>query len=317
MLTVIATVFAIFYTSTGGFYAVALMDTIQLGIIIVGIMILGPVIGVVKAGGLQVIADTYTAMGSSITNPFSNGLSSGAIGFLLAYLLSVPGDPSIPQRALAGKDDKTVRGAFNTAGFISLAFGIFVILIGTSAYVLAPGLENPEFALVHFIINNYPVALKGLTLIGVFGAVISSFDSFLVLATTHIIYDLGSVFNIKADEKATKKIMSYSTVIIGIIGLIIALYIQSLFTYLYMVLSVIGAALVPVFIAALYFEEKTTSTAANASMVVGTLITAMLYLIFGYDVPLGDPVFLGIISSTLTLIVVSAFTNKSKKTKIV
>lgn len=312
MLTVIVTIFAIFYTSTGGFYAVALMDTIQLGIIVMGIMVLGPIIGLVKAGGLKVIADIYTSMGSSITNPFANGLSSGAIGFLLAYLLSVPGDPSIPQRALSGKDDKTTKRAFNTAGFMSLAFGVLIILIGTSAYVLAPDLENPEFALVHFIINNYPVVLKGLTLIGVLGAVISSFDSFLVLATTHIIYDLGSVFNIKSDEKTTKKIMSLSTVILGIIALIIALYIQSLFTYLYMVLSVVGAALVPVFIAALYFQEKTTSTAANASMIVGTVVTGVLYLIFGYNVPLGDPVFLGIISSTLTLIVVSVFTNKKQ-----
>lgn len=63
-----------------------------------------------------------------------------------------------------------------------------------------------------------------------------------------------------------------------------------------MVLSVVGAALVPVFIAALYFQEKTTSTAANASMIVGTVVTGVLYLIFGYNVPLGDPVFLGIIS---------------------
>lgn len=132
------------------------------------------------------------------------------------------------------------------------------------------------------------------------------------MATTHIIYDLGSVFNIKSDEKTTKKIMSLSTVILGIIALIIALYIQSLFTYLYMVLSVVGAALVPVFIAALYFQEKTTSTAANASMILGTAVTGVLYLIFGYNVPLGDPVFLGIISSTLTLIVVSVFTNKKQ-----
>lgn len=317
MLTVIATILAIFYTSMGGLYAVAMMDTIQLGIIIIGIIILGPIIGITNAGGFQVIADTYTSIGSSITNPLANGISAGSLGFFLAYFLTVPADPAMPQRALAGKSDKTVKTAFIISGFMGLIFGISLILIGGSAYTLFPGLENPELALIHFITNNYPTVLKGITIVGVFGAVISSFDSFLVLATTHIIYDLGEVFNINLDEKKMNKILSYATVVIGIVGLIIALYIQSLFAYLYMVFSIVGSALVPTLLGGLFFEDKTTSIAANASMIVGVLVPAVLYLTVGYDVFLGDPVFLGIISSTLTLIIVSMFTNKNKERKVV
>lgn len=72
----------------------------------------------------------------------------------------------------------------------------------------------------------------------------------------------------------------------------------------------VGSALVPALIGGLYFEDKVSSLAANASMIVGTLVPATLYLTVGYDVFLGDPVFLGIISSTATLFLVSIFTKK-------
>lgn len=312
-LTAIATLLAIFYTSTGGLYAVVWMDTIQLGIIIVGIIIIGPIIGMSQAGGFQNIAQTYTAMGSSITNPFYNGISSGALGFFMAYFLTVPADPAMPQRSLAGKNDKVVKNAFLTAGVLALVFGAALVMIGGATFTLAPGLENPELALVYFIANYYPPILKGITIVGVFGAIMSSFDSFLVLATTHIVYDLGTSFNLDINEKTMNKVLSYSTVVIGLIGLVIALYIQSLFTYLYMVFSIVGSSLVPALIGGLYFEDKVSSIAANASMIIGALVPAVLYLTVGYDVFLGDPVFLGIISSTLSLIIISIFTNKKDK----
>lgn len=312
-LTAIATLLAIFYTSTGGLYAVVWMDTIQLGIIIVGIIILGPIIGITQAGGFQNIAQTYTAMGSSMTNPFVNGISSGALGFFLAYFLTVPADPAMPQRALAGKNDKVVKNAFMVSAVLALVFGASLILIGGATFTLAPGLENPELAMVYFISNYYPPILKGLTIVGVFGAIMSSFDSFLVLATTHIVYDLGTSFNLNINEKTMNKVLSYSTVVIGVIGLLIALYIQSLFAYLYMVFSIVGSALVPTLIGGLFFEDKVTSIAANASMIIGAVVPGVLYLTVGYDVFLGDPVFLGIISSTLALVLISIFTNKKEK----
>lgn len=314
MLTVIVTLMAIFYTSTGGLYAVVWMDTIQLMIIIVGIIVLGPVLGLFKTGGLQVIEQSFAAVGKSITNPFLNGISSGSLGFFLAYFLTVPGDPAMPQRALAGKNNNVVKRAFKLAALLGVIFGASLILIGGSTFALSPGLANPEYALVHFISKYYPPVLKGITMVGVFGAIMSSFDSFLVLATTHIVYDIGQELKFDIDEKVMKKILSYSTVVIGLIGLVIALYISSLFNYLYMVFSIVGSTFVPAFIGGLFFQEKISSLAANTSMVVGALVPAILYLTVGYDVFLGDPVFIGIFASTITLIVMSIVTKRKPET---
>ena len=97
--------------------------------------------------------------------------------------------------------------------------------------------------------------------------------------------------------------MPILTIIIGVIGIIIALFITSLLDYLTAVFSIVGSALVPVLVAALFFREKTSKTAAMLSIILGGGIPAILFFTVGYDVPLGDPTFMGVGAAVITLIV--------------
>lgn len=301
--TAIAAAVCILYTSIGGFYAVVWTDVVQFAIMIFGIVILGPIIGLNNAGGFEAVSTAYANIGSSMTNPLINGFSAGSLGYFLAYFLTVPGDPTMPQRALASKDDKSAKVAFYISGGMGFFFGASLLIIGGATFVLMPGLENPEAALPMFILEYYPPVLRGLSISAIVAAIMSSFDSFLILATTHLVYDVGSALDKNISEEQMSKMLPKVTIVIGILGLIIALYISSLFTYLYMVFSIIGSALVPSIIAALYYKDKTSAKAVIASILTGTFVPAVLYLTVGYDVFLGDPVFLGIIASTLVLIV--------------
>lgn len=303
--TIIAALICIAYTSMGGFYAVVWTDVVQLVIMIAGIFFVGPILGLWETGGIEPIAKAYESEGLSITNPFINGVSAASIGFFLAYFLMVPGDPTMPQRALASRDTRSGQTAYFISGFIGFGFGIALIIIGGVIHVLKPGLENPEAALPMFIAEFYPPVIKGLCIAAIIAAVMSSFSAFLILSSTHLIYDLGTSFKKDLSEEKIHKIMPWTTIIIGIIGLIIALYITSLFDYLYMVFSIIASALMPAFMGALFFREKMSKIAGVVSIIVGTLVPAVLYLTVGYDVFLGDPVFLGIISSTVSLVLLS------------
>lgn len=311
LATILAACVCIAFTSMGGFYAVVWTDVAQLVIMIVGTFILGPIIGLNMAGGATPIINAYEAAGMSILNPLQNGINSSAIGFFLAYFLMVPGDPTMPQRALASKDTRSGQLAYYISGAIGFLLGIILIIIGGAAFVVMPGLENPETALPVFIMKYYPPIIKGLSISGIIAAIMSSFSSFLILSSTHLIYDLGSSFKKDIKESSIKKIMPIATIVIGIIGIVIALYITSMFTYLYMVFSVIASAMMPAFMGALFFRDKTSKVAGVSSIVVGTLVPAILYLTVGYDVFLGDPLFLGVISSTGVLILFSIlFKNK-------
>jgi len=182
-------------------------------------------------------------------------------------------------------------------------FGMVLLLLGGIMFVLSPGLENAEAALPLFVLEYYPPVLRGITIAGIIAAIMSSFDSFLILATTHLMYDMGHALKMDVNEDKLKKAMPVATIVIGLVGLVIALFIQSLFTYLYMVFSIVGAALVPSLIAALFFSSKTSKTAIVLSILTGTIVPAGLYLTVGYDVFLGDPVFLGLIASVAVLVI--------------
>ena len=109
---------------------------------------------------------------------------------VLTYFLTSPGDPTMPQRALSAKDAKTARFSFTTTGIIAIFFGVSILIIGGAIHVLMPGVEAKDSVLPLFIATYYPPVIKGICLAGTVAAVMSSFDSFLILATTHIMYDI-------------------------------------------------------------------------------------------------------------------------------
>lgn len=302
MATLIAVLIPIIFTAMGGFFAVVWTDTAQLVIMIVGIFILGPIIGISAAGGLDEITSAYAAEGLTLTNPLANGISSGMIGVALAYVLCCPGDPTMPQRALSAKDNGTATFSFTISGIIAFLFGGALLVIGGAAHVLIPGLESSDAALPMLVLKYYPPVVKGIAIAGMIAAIMSSFDSFLILATTHIMYDIGRVINPELSEEKIHKSLPILTVVLGIVGALVALFISSLLTYLSAVFSIVGSSLVPVLVAALYFKEKTSKKAATASVIVGAAVPTALFFTVGYDVLLGDPVFWGLFASIAVLV---------------
>lgn len=303
LMTIIAVLIPIAFTAMGGFFAVVWTDTLQLVIMILGIFILGPIIGLNAAGGLDTVVATYESEGLTMTNPLINGVSSGMIGLALSYVLCCPGDPTMPQRALSAKDDETATFSFTVSGIIAFAFGIGLLLIGGAAHVLLPGMESTDAALPMLVLNYYPPVIKGLAIAGMIAAIMSSFDSFLILATTHIMYDIGTLVKPDLTEEQIQKALPKLTVILGIVGAMVALFITSLLDYLSAVFSIVGSSLVPVLVAALYFKEKTSKKAALWSVIVGAVVPAVLFFTVGYNVILGDPVFLGLFSAIAVLVV--------------
>lgn len=314
--TTIATLVCITFTAVGGMFAVVWTDTAQLVIMIVGLFILGPIIGIASAGGADAVSAGVAEQGLSMTDPLANGFSPAMLGFTLSYFLACPGDPTMPQRVLSARTDGTAKFSFIISGCCAVLFTLSLLFMGSSIITLIPGIDNSDAALPLFIVKYYPPVLKGIAIAGIIAAVMSSFSSFLILATTHITYDIGQVVKEDLDEKTINKIMPVLTVVIGIFGLIIALFISSLLGYLSMVFSIVGSSLVPVLFAALYFREKTSKTAAILSVIVGAVVPAVLFLTKGYDVFLGDPVFIGLFSSVAVLVIGSLIL-KDKPTKAI
>lgn len=304
LATVIAAAISIAYTAMGGFYAVVWTDVAQLGIMLLGVFIIGPIVGLnLIDGGMDTVVETYASEGMTITNPLSGGFTLAILGTILTYFLTSPGDPTMPQRALSAKTSVIARTSFIITGIIAFLMGATLLVLGGAIHVAMPGVEPKDSVLPLFIATHYPPIIKGICLAGIVAAVMSSFDSFLILATTHIMYDIGQSVNPDLKDEKIAKALPILTIVIGVIGIIIALFITSLLDYLTAVFSIVGSALVPVLVAALFFKEKTSKTAAMLSIILGGGIPAILFFTVGYDVPLGDPTFMGVGAAIITLIV--------------
>lgn len=312
LATILAAGIAILYTSIGGMYAVVWTDVAQFAIMFIGVFLLGPILGISQAGGIGIMEETMQALGKSLTNPFACGISSSMIGMMLSYFLCSPGDPTMPQRALAAKDGQSAKFSFLVAGGIGVWMGIALIIIGVAVRVIMPDITDNNAVLPMWILAYYPPVVRGFVIAGLIAAIMSSFDSFLILGTTHVMYDIGRSIKPDMKDETIHKSLPLMTVAFGVIGIIIALYITSLFDFLYMVFSIMGAAVCPAMFAALLCRDKVSTFGATASIITGTVVAGGLYLTVGYDVFLGDPIFAALIAAIVVLFVGSAIVKDKK-----
>lgn len=123
----------VFFTATGGMWAVLVTDTIQAAIIAIGTTLMIP-LGIARAGGFAAFVSQVPATHSDVT---SVGFSQ-TLGWFLIGVFTMLGYQTVLQRGLAAKDDKTAKQAFFWGGLFALLWYMVPFLIGTIAKVLFP-----------------------------------------------------------------------------------------------------------------------------------------------------------------------------------
>lgn len=123
----------VFFTATGGMWAVLVTDTIQAAIIAIGTTLMIP-LGIIKAGGFEAFV---AQIPSTHVDIMSVGFSQ-TLGWFLIGIFTMLGYQTILQRGLAAKDDKTAKQAFFWGGLLALLWYMVPFLIGTIARVIFP-----------------------------------------------------------------------------------------------------------------------------------------------------------------------------------
>ena len=109
---IIGAVIILFYTIMGGFFAVAWTDLIQ-GLLMAGAMIILPVAGFIKLGGISGVAERLAAIdpnlllatGGQTGRPLIMGLIIGSLGIGLGYV----GQPHLLTRFMSIRDPRELR----------------------------------------------------------------------------------------------------------------------------------------------------------------------------------------------------------------
>lgn len=220
---------AVVYTLLGGIWADAITDTIQFALMCVTLAIALP-FALQKVGGfdwmLTHLEPKYFLPAGDVPAAYLFALGLTA--------LSVFVEPAFYQRIFSGKDERSVRNALLTGILLWTAYDWAVTVMGMAAAAavkqnLLPLDLQGRDALIQMVLISLPIGLKGFFIAGILSAAMSTIDSYLLLSSGNLIYDIfRPIFRPEMSEKTLLTLTRIGIVIALIPCLVIALYFQKI-----------------------------------------------------------------------------------------
>jgi SSS family solute:Na+ symporter len=263
-----------FYVSTGGLLAVTYTDTVQMILLIVGVVILGvPFVSrSVEAAGLSFsdLPDSYYDLGAWGWGTI--------IAFGLSTILSFFTCMDSYTRCIAAKNERAAkRGTIYAAVAVLVIAGASTYL-GMAGKLLIPDIDSPNNIIAQLVIDVFPHGLKGLVLIGVLSAIMSTADISVLTGSASLTKDIYQRYvNPGASEKALLRIGLISSLLIGAVAAFFGWFNQNIMNILMITFTINSAGLFLPTVGG-FFLKRSCSSGAFASMVSATVISIVWYV---------------------------------------
>ena len=228
------------YTAIGGLKAVVWTDAVQFGLFVVGGLFAAFYIPTLIEGGWDTAMATAREGGKlawlntefSLGAPFN--IWMGLLGATLFVLFTHGIDQLIAQRVLACRNIADGRKALVFSAVTIVPMMLLFLFVGVllwAHYQHTPmaidipenafGKKQTDFAFPIFMLTEAPVGVKGLLLVGIFAAAMSSVSSALSALSSVSVMDLGLGASAK-DDAAKLKLSRGITIFWGIMLVIVA-----------------------------------------------------------------------------------------------
>ncbi len=274
----------LFYTTVGGFKAVAYSDFLQ-GVLMFGCLLTLPIVAIAAVGGWGAFVDGLRAADPDLLLPGGGlgftpaGIASAAgfVGIGLAFL----GSPQLLTRFIAARDQRQIVQAGPVAVLCIIVFDIGAVFAGMAGRVLSPGLDDPETILPILSADLFPALFTGIFLVVVLAAIMSTVDSLLILASSAVVRDVvQKIFRPDATQRALSALGKLITVVLGGIALGLALgEVRLIFWFVLFAWSGLACAFTPVVLCSLFWA-RTTRAGAIAGMAGGFAVTVLWVVFF-------------------------------------
>lgn len=239
-------VIAASYTVMGGLWADALTDTVQFVLMCVTLAVALPF-------ALQLTGNFQWMLANMDARYFApaGGVSVAYLLALALTALSVFVEPALYQRIFSARDPRSVRNALLIGILLWAAYDWAVTVLGIAAAAavrqgLLPADLAGREALIRIVLISLPVGLKGFFIAGVLSAAMSTVDSYLLLSSGNLVYDIyRPLFRPQMGEASLLRLTRAG----------------------------IPVALVPCLLLAVYFERIT-----DAWVFMSTLLTATIFV---------------------------------------
>ncbi|MEE4272904.1 MAG: sodium:solute symporter family protein [Thermoanaerobaculales bacterium] len=287
------------YTALGGLQAVVYTDTIQWGILFIGLTLLALPMGYTAVGGLNGLRDALPPEHFSLTNVTGLQVATWMVTIVPIWFVAM----TLYQRIHASRDVATARRAWFVAGLLEYPAMAFIgATLGLFARVLFPA-ADPEMGLPLLIRDVLPVGATGLILAAYFAAIMSTADSCLLASVGNLVDDIiGTHIAPAASERSMLTLSRLLTLVVGFGSVGFALYVPRVIDSILLAYSFMVAGLLFPTLGALFWR-RVSGTAAFWSIVGGGSTTVWLTVA---ETPLAlDPVFYGLGLSAAVLVVLT------------
>ena len=284
---VVGAIYAIF----GGLKAVAVSDTINAVILVIGALLV-PVFALLYLGngsiseGLNIITTTHVekwnAIGSSTdSTPWPTIFS----GIMVVHFFYWTTNQAIVQRCLGAKDLASGQKGILIAALFLLTLPIILNLPGLlSFHILGEGL-NPMDTSYPLLVNKVmPTALQGFFIAALFGAILSTFNSFLNSAATIYCKDLLPSISKKqrTDQELivyAKKVSTIMAIVTMIIGPLLMFGTDGIFLITKRFAGFVNIPIVALFAVGL-FNKTVSGLAARIALLVHVVLYFSIVWVF-------------------------------------
>lgn len=173
------------YTLIGGLKAVVRTDILQMGLFIAGGLVAHFLIPSVSGQGWGEMMSIAHEAGKTSFLDFSNPLPLlfGIMGGVLFDMSTHGVDQDFAQRMTANHSLKHGQLAIFFSSFISIFVGLLFLGVGALLWVhyqhtpFPESVANADHLFSYFIVNHFPVGIRGLMVAGVLAATMSTLDS--------------------------------------------------------------------------------------------------------------------------------------------
>ena len=267
----IAALIVLFYTYSSGMWGVVMTDYIQFIIMAIGIVSLGFIVfneaghweGIVAA-----VPATHLKLDTDITY---------VVKLIFATALPNLIDANRYSRFYAAKDEKTAIRASILVAIPWLCFAITNMTLGLCGRVLLPSDLGQDKVFATLLLTYLPTGLKGLVLVALMAAIMSTSDSYMLTAAGNFTNDIYKTFiNPKASDEQMLKTTKYAVLFMGFAGLAMAILIPNIMSvWNFCATAYVGGCFIPMLYAMFGRGRKSYKAAVAAIACGGGFAVAM------------------------------------------
>ena len=302
---IVAAAVVVGYTAFGGYLAVTYTDWLQFVLLLVGIVVVGMPIAISQAGGW---ADLQAALPATHFDLGASGWG-GIVSLVASIVMSFYVGMDSYTRCYAARDPETARNGTLLAVVFIIPMAISATWLGLSAAVMFPDADISDGILTMFVLETFPVGLKGLVLVGILAAIMSSADICILSASANYSKDIHARF--LQPEMSNDEILQLgikASAVIGLLALLMAWQMQDIIGLLQISFTILSASLfIPITLVNLRVPVNATATFASVCLSLITVLVWQAAKELGVDGLFQlDPLYPGLIVSAASLAVVSA-----------